>query len=92
MDKLISLNEFIFLKGRMLVDGEVAMNEVIDAKKSRKPCLIFKIDFEKDYDSFSWKFMDYMLVHFNFNDKWKSWIRAYVFAWNITVLINGCLT
>lgn len=33
----------------MLVDGEVAMNEVIGAKKSRKHCLIFKVEFEKAF-------------------------------------------
>ncbi|MCH82036.1 LINE-1 reverse transcriptase like [Trifolium medium] len=35
-------------KGRQLEDGVVAVNEIIDlAKKSRKECLIFKVDFEK---------------------------------------------
>jgi len=37
MDKLISSNQSAFIKGRQLVDGVVAVNEIIDlAKKSRK--------------------------------------------------------
>jgi len=34
------------------VDGVVAVNEIIDlARKSRRECLIFKVDFEKACDS-----------------------------------------
>ncbi|MCI02845.1 putative non-LTR retroelement reverse transcriptase, partial [Trifolium medium] len=52
MDKLISLNQSAFIKGRQLVDGVVVVNEVIDlARKSRTSCLIFKVDFEKAYNS-----------------------------------------
>jgi hypothetical protein len=62
MDKLISANQSAFIQGRQLVDGVVAVNEIIDlAKKSRKECLIFKADFEKAYDSVSWNFLEYMM-------------------------------
>jgi hypothetical protein len=54
MDKLISPNQSTFINGRQLLDGVVAINEIIDqAKKLRKECLIFKVDFEKAYDSVS---------------------------------------
>jgi hypothetical protein len=44
------------------VDGVVVVNEVVElAKKSNKDCLIFKVDFEKAYDSVYWGFLDYML-------------------------------
>ncbi|GAU32687.1 hypothetical protein TSUD_145610 [Trifolium subterraneum] len=63
MDKLISSNQYAFIKGRQLVDEVVAINEIIDlAKKSRKECLIFKVDFEMAYDSVSWSFLDYMMT------------------------------
>lgn len=51
MDRLISPNQSPFLKRRILVDGVVVVNEVIDlVKKSKKECLIFKVYFEKEYD------------------------------------------
>lgn len=54
----------------MLVDGVVVINEVNGlAKKTRKLWIIFKLDIEKTYDFVSWKFLDYMLVRFRFNDK-----------------------
>ncbi|GAU22757.1 hypothetical protein TSUD_129690 [Trifolium subterraneum] len=52
MEKLISPNQSAFIKGRQLVDGVLAVNEIIDfARKSKRSCLIFKVDFEKAYDS-----------------------------------------
>lgn len=50
MGKLIFSNQYVFLKGMLLVDGVVAVNELVDlAKCSKKSCLIFKVDFEKAY-------------------------------------------
>jgi hypothetical protein len=93
MDKLISFNQSAFIKGRQLVDGVVAVNEIIDvARKSRKECLIFKVDFEKAYDSVSWSFLDYMMRRLGFSDRWCRWIRACVFCGNLSVLVNGCPT
>lgn len=62
MDALISDNQLAFNKGRMLMDGVVAMNEIVDlVKKSKTKCLIFEVDFKKAYDSISWGLLDYML-------------------------------
>lgn len=70
MYKLISHNQLFFLKGRMLVDEVVAINEVVDlAKKSKRDFLILKVDFEKAYDSTIGKFLDYMLTRFGFYEK-----------------------
>ncbi|GAU18658.1 hypothetical protein TSUD_124910 [Trifolium subterraneum] len=93
MPKLISPNQSAFIKGRQLVDGVVAVNEVIDlARKLKRACFIFKVDFEKAYDSVSWSFLDYMMMRFGFGAKWRSWIRACVFNGNLAVLVNGCPT
>lgn len=54
MDNLISSNQSIFLKGMMLVDSVVVVNEVIDlTKKSKRLYVILKAGFEKAYDSVS---------------------------------------
>jgi len=47
-------------------------NELVDrARKLNKNCFVFKVDFEKTYDSLSWDFLDYMLGHLGFRDKWR---------------------
>jgi hypothetical protein len=57
MNTIISPSQSAFLKGRHLVDGVLVVNELVDfAKKAKKECLIFKVDFEKAYDSVDWGF------------------------------------
>ena len=54
IDKLISPNQYDFLKAILLVDGVVDMNELVDlVKRRKKSCLLFKVDFEKAYDTVS---------------------------------------
>lgn len=56
------------------------------AKRKKK---LFKVDFEKIYNSISWNFLLYMLHRF---DTWISWIKGCLkFSW-VSVLINGSLT
>lgn len=62
------------------------------AKKTGKQCLIFKVDFEKAYDSVNWNFLDYMMRRFGFCDKWKGWIKECIFSCICSVLVNGSLT
>lgn len=79
MDSLISGSQPAFIKGRMLMNGVVAVNEVVDlAKRTKAECLIFKVDFEKAYDSVSWGFPDYMLHRFGFDSRWRKWMRSCV--------------
>ncbi|MCH87417.1 LINE-1 reverse transcriptase like, partial [Trifolium medium] len=93
IDPLIPKTQTAFLKGRQLVEGVVVVNEVIDyAKKSGKECVILKVDFEKAYDSVDWSFLDFMLQKFGFCEKWRAWMRAYVCAGNMFVLVNGSPT
>jgi hypothetical protein len=89
MDLVIAPNQSAFIKGRNLVDGVLVVNEVVEwAKKSKKECLIFKVDFEKAYDSVGWGFVEYMLQRFGFCSKWIEWMRACIFVGNLSVLVS----
>jgi hypothetical protein len=93
MNGIIAPTQSAFLKNRNLVDGVLVVNEVVDlAKKTGRDCMVFKVDFEKAYDSVDWGFLEYMLYRFGFNEKWIRWIRACVFAGNLSVLVNGSPT
>lgn len=62
LEPIVSSNQSAFLPGRNILDGVVVINEVVNfAKKERKECLIFKVDFEKAYDTVNWGFLDYMM-------------------------------
>ncbi|PNX89907.1 cysteine-rich receptor-like protein kinase, partial [Trifolium pratense] len=52
---VISASQTAFVKGRQIIDGILIANEVVDeARKSKKELLLFKVDFEKAYDSVDW--------------------------------------
>lgn len=90
MASIISNSRSAFLKGRNLVDGVVVINEVVDlAKKSKRECLILKVDFEKAYDSVDWGFLEYMMKRVGMCDTWILWMKVCVFGGNMSILING---
>lgn len=44
------------------------VNEIVDLAKRRKDeCLLFKVDFEKAYDSIAWSYLVYMIEHTRFD-------------------------
>ncbi|WJX57524.1 hypothetical protein P8452_43075 [Trifolium repens] len=93
MNSVVATTQSAFVKGRCLVDGVMVTNEVIDfAKRSGRSCLILKVDFKKAYDPVDWGFLEYMLRRFGFEGKWIEWMKACVFAGNLSVLVNGSPT
>lgn len=52
IESVISVNQSAFVKGRQILDGILVANEVVDdARKCKRELLLFKVDFEKAYDS-----------------------------------------
>jgi hypothetical protein len=48
-----------FVKERQVLDGILVANEVVDdARKSQKDLILFKVDFEKVYDSADWEYLN----------------------------------
>ena len=61
------------MPGRQLLDVVLVTNEVVDcSRKEGSICLLFKVDFEKAYDSVSWSFFSYLLVRFGFDGRWRA--------------------
>ncbi|GJW77476.1 RNA-directed DNA polymerase, eukaryota [Tanacetum coccineum] len=66
--------------------------EVYDAVREKKQTLIFKVDFEKAYDSVRWDFLDDVLSKFGFGDKWRKWIQCCLHSSRGSIIINGSPT
>jgi hypothetical protein len=50
--QVISQSQSAFVQGRHILDGILIANELVDdAKQKKKEMIIFKVDFEKVYDS-----------------------------------------
>lgn len=93
LPKLIDECQSAFLGGRNMLDNVLIANEVVhDTKRRGVPTLVFKVDYEKAYDSVRWSFLFYMLERMNFDYKWISWIRGCLYSSTVSVLVNGCPT
>ena len=54
--------------------------------------MLFKVDFEKAFDTISWKYLDFMLHNLGFRSTWRSWIKACLDSSRTSILINGSPT
>lgn len=51
ISSLISKSRTTLIPGRQIVDGVVVINDLLDyAKRKKKSCLLFKVDFAQTYD------------------------------------------
>ncbi|GJZ00427.1 RNA-directed DNA polymerase, eukaryota, reverse transcriptase zinc-binding domain protein, partial [Tanacetum coccineum] len=93
IDKIVSKEQSAFIAGRQILDGPVILSEIIEwYKKRKKKLLIFKVDFEKAFDSISWNYLIHILDRFGFGNKWCSWIKACLNSSRASILINGSPT
>jgi hypothetical protein len=93
LGKLISRCQSAFLPQRQILDGVVGLNEILDlAKRRHDNCLLFKVDFERAYDTVNWSFLERMMIKMGFSDGWLKWMRACIFNNTMSILINGSPT
>lgn len=68
-------------------------NEAIDdARRLEKEMLLFKVDFEKAYDSVDFNYLDVFMKKMNFPTLWRKWMSECVGTTTASVLVNGCPT
>ncbi|CAJ2678325.1 unnamed protein product [Trifolium pratense] len=90
---VISEAQTAFVKDRQILDGILVANEVVDeARRSKKELLLFKVDFEKAYDSVDWGYLDDVMGRMSFPALWRKWIRECVCTATASVLVNGSPT
>ncbi|GJS79726.1 RNA-directed DNA polymerase, eukaryota, reverse transcriptase zinc-binding domain protein [Tanacetum coccineum] len=89
------VNEFqsAFVANRRIPDGPFILNELFHwCKKNKKQTMIFKVDFEKAYDSVRWDYLDDVLKKIGFGDKWCVWIQICLRSSRGSVIVNGSPT
>jgi hypothetical protein len=63
INKIIYETQSAFIKGTHILDGILFANVVVDdAKKLNKELIMFKVDFEKAYDSVKWEYLDSVIA------------------------------
>jgi hypothetical protein len=67
--KIINKSQSSFIKGRYIGDNIRSLLEVIDlTEEENLSCIVLSIDFEKAFDTISWKFKKKCLSFFNFGE------------------------
>jgi hypothetical protein len=54
--------------------------------------LLFKVDFEKAYDSVDWGYLDAVMGRMDFPPLWRKWMKECVCTATASVLVNGSPT
>ncbi|MCH80812.1 cysteine-rich receptor-like protein kinase, partial [Trifolium medium] len=69
---VVSEVQSAFVKERQILDGTLVANEVVDdACKQQKELVLFKVDFEKAYDSVDWGYLDDVMRRMAFPVLWR---------------------
>jgi len=65
---------------------------VDEACRLKYELLLFKVDFEKTYDSVDFHYLDVVMVQMNFPTLWQKWISKCIGSATASVLVNGSPT
>ena len=72
---VVGVEQSAFIKGRNILDGPLILNECMAwYRKRKKDLMVFKVDFEKAYDSLRWDYLDVVMEKIGFGFKWRTWI------------------
>ena len=86
---IIDERQCAFIGGCNMLHGVLVANKVVeDTRRRIRGCLVFKVDFEKAYDSISWSFLYYMLRRLWFCETWNKWVKGCLEFVTISVLVN----
>lgn len=93
ISSVVSEVQTAYIKGRQIIDGPLMVNEIISwATKKNKNLFVFKVDFEKAFDSLDWNFLDSIMSQMGFGYTWRNWIKCCLNSTFGSVLVNGSPT
>ncbi|KAL4560863.1 hypothetical protein LXL04_033019 [Taraxacum kok-saghyz] len=82
-----------FIGGRNILDGPMVINEVCNwAKKEKHKAFLFKVDFDKTFDSINWNYLVSVMKQMGFGEKWICWIKGCLSSSRASVITNGSPT
>lgn len=90
MDSWVSVEQRGFIQGRCILDNLLLVKEAKAwAKKKKVPLIMLSLDFEKVYDSVSWRFLRRCLEHYGFGSQFLAWMEVLLADAGAVILING---
>ena len=93
LTELISEDQTGFINGRYIGENTRLIYDILHITDELDiPGLLLIVDFEKAFDSISWKFINYTLTFLNFGDSIKRWINVFYNDIQSCVIQNGFLS
>nr|GEX54488.1 RNA-directed DNA polymerase, eukaryota, reverse transcriptase zinc-binding domain protein [Tanacetum cinerariifolium] len=90
---LVNEIQSAFVADKQILDGLFILNELVQwCKKKKKQSLVFKVDFEKAYDSVRWDHLEDIMRKFGFGEKWCMWIQRCLWSSRGSIIVNGSPT
>ena len=93
LNKLISNDQTGFMSGRYIGENTRLIYDILHITDELDiPGLLLIIDFEKAFDSISWKFIRHVLNFLNFGESFKKWINVFYNDISSSVIQCGFLS
>ena len=93
LDKLIHQDQKGFISGRFIGENIRLIYDVLfETQNQNIPGLLLSIDFEKAFDTVSWKFINKTLDYFNLGVSIRKWINIFQTGAESCILQNGFMS
>ena len=93
LDKIIFKDQKGFISGRFIGENIRLIYDVLfETKDQDIPGMILSIDFEKAFDTVSWKFIKKVLKYYNFGPSIISWISLFQNGSESCIIQNGFIS
>ena len=93
LDELIHENQKGFISGRFIGENiRLIYDALFETKNRNLQSLILSIDFEKAFDSVSWKFIEKTLKYYTFGDSIMRWISIFQNGAESCIIQNGFIS
>lgn len=87
--RVIHKSQSAFLKGRNILEGLVALQEIVhELKKNKKAAILLKLDFEKAYNRVNWECIREVLLRKGFESGFAHRLMQLVSGGQTAVSIN----
>ncbi|GJU15763.1 RNA-directed DNA polymerase, eukaryota, reverse transcriptase zinc-binding domain protein [Tanacetum coccineum] len=89
LDSIISFEQTAFIKGRQILDGPMILKRTVEwFKEKKKKLLLFKVDFDKAFNSLSWDYLQKITEYLGFSQLWSDRIHACLTSSRSSILVN----
>nr|GEW33459.1 RNA-directed DNA polymerase, eukaryota, reverse transcriptase zinc-binding domain protein [Tanacetum cinerariifolium] len=91
-DVILTVKEFFFTGSIPNGCNPSFITLIPKCKAKKEKALLFKIDFQKAFDSVRWDHLDDILNKFGFGHTWRRWIKSCLYSSKASILVNGSPT